>query len=246
MPYPDNPKRRTPVAVLLRASMLVAAPFAVAACSSTMQSSDKPMLAAAAAPDPAYVSMYGAINDNGTIIPAVDVSKIDKRNLRQVVDYETDEPVGTVVVDPHARFLYLVMENGKALRYGVGVAKTGLEFEGEADISRKASWPGWTPTQNMIKREPERYGPLAGGMEGGLKNPLGARALYLYQNGEDTLYRIHGTTEPWSIGKSVSSGSIRLFNQDIVDLHSRVPKGSRMVVLNAEQSGKGEINNEPS
>lgn len=246
MPYPDYPKRRTPVAVLLRVSMLIAAPFVVAACSPTMQSSDKPVLAAAPAPDPAYVSMYGAINDNGTIIPAVDVSKIDKRNLRQVVDYKTDEPVGTVVVDPYARFLYLVMENGKALRYGVGVAKAGLEFEGEADISRKASWPGWTPTQNMIKREPARYGPLAGGVEGGLKNPLGARALYLYQNGDDTLYRIHGTTEPWSIGKSVSSGCIRLFNQDIVDLHSRVPKGSRMVVLNAEQSGQGVINNEPS
>ena len=226
--------------------MLVAAPFAVAACSPTMQLSDKPVLAAAPAPDPAYVSMYGAINDNGTIIPAVDVSKIDKRNLRQVVDYETDEPVGTVVVDPHARFLYLVMPNGKAMRYGVGVAKAGLEFEGEADISRKAAWPSWTPTQNMIEREPERYAPLASGVEGGLKNPLGARALYLYQNGEDTLYRIHGTTEPWSIGKSVSSGCIRLFNQDIVDLHSRVPKGSRVVVLDAAQSGKGEIKNEPS
>lgn len=247
MPYRDYPKRRTPVAVLLRVSMLVAAPFAVAACSPTMQSSDKPVLAAAApAPAPAYVSMYGAINDNGTIIPAVDVSKIDKRNLRQVVDYETDEPVGTVVVDPHARFLYLVMPNGKAMRYGVGVAKAGLEFEGEADISRKAAWPSWTPTQNMIEREPERYAPLAGGVEGGLKNPLGARALYLYQNGEDTLYRIHGTTEPWSIGKSVSSGCIRLFNQDIIDLHSRVPKGSRVVVLDAAQSGKGEIKNEPS
>jgi len=158
-----------------------------------------------------------------------------------LVDYQTKEPPGTIVVDPHARFLYLVMENGKAMRYGVGVAKAGLEFVGEADIARKAQWPGWTPTQDMIKRDPERYEPLAKGLPGGLKNPLGARALYLYKGGQDTLYRIHGTNEPWSIGKSVSSGCIRMLNQDIIDLHSRVPKGSRVVVLGPEQSGKGEI-----
>ncbi|MDR6759179.1 lipoprotein-anchoring transpeptidase ErfK/SrfK [Mycoplana sp. BE70] len=191
--------------------------------------------------DPNVQSMYAAVQDGDTVVPAVDVSKMDPQNIRQVVDYRTKYPPGTIVVDPHARFLYLVMEGGKAMRYGVGVAKAGLEFEGEADIARKGRWPGWVPTPNMIARNPERYGPLAGGMEGGLRNPLGARALYLYKNGQDTLYRIHGTNEPWSIGKSVSSGCIRLLNQDIIDLHRRVPKGSRVVVLGPNQSAQGEI-----
>jgi lipoprotein-anchoring transpeptidase ErfK/SrfK len=230
-----HPNRR---ALLARIFLVAAAPLLATACSTTSPVTEPK---AALTPDPGYVSMYAAIDDNGTLIPAVDVSKMKKSNLRQVVDYSTKEPVGTIVVDPHARYLYLVMEGGKAMRYGVGVAKSGLEYEGDASILRKASWPGWTPTPNMIKREPERYGKLAGGMEGGLKNPLGARALYLYKNGQDTLYRIHGTNEPWSIGKSVSSGCIRLLNQDIVDLHKRVPRGSRVVVLGPEQSGKGEI-----
>ncbi len=177
--------------------------------------------------------LYAEIDDNGTIIPAIDVSQIDRRNLRQLVDYDTRETPGTVVVDPRARFLYLVMPGGKAMRYGVGVAKAGLAFEGRASVGRKATWPGWTPTSAMIKREPARYGPYARGLQGGLSNPLGARALYLYKDGTDTLYRIHGTTEPWSIGKRVSSGCVRLFNQDIMDLFSRVPTGSRVVVLGA-------------
>lgn len=228
------------IAAIARPVVIAMTALAVAACSSTAGLPERSAAEAPSAPDPAYVQMYSAVNDDGTVVPAIDVSKIDERNLRQIVDYETDEPVGTIVVDPYARFLYLVMENGKAMRYGVGVAKAGMEFEGEADIARKAEWPSWTPTQNMIRREPERYGPLADGLEGGLHNPLGARALYLYKNGRDTLYRIHGTTEPWSIGKSVSSGCIRLFNQDIIDLHKRVPKGTRVVVLDAQQSGKGE------
>ncbi|MBS7737206.1 L,D-transpeptidase [Chelatococcus composti] len=163
----------------------------------------------------AHSNPYGEINDNGTIIPAVDTAKIDPRYLCQIVDYQTDGPVGTIIVDPQNRFLYLVMEGGKAMRHGVGVAKAGLEFEGQADILRKAAWPGWVPTPDMIKREPERYGPYAKGLDGGLHNPLGARALYLYKDGKDTLYRIHGTNEPWSIGKPVSSGCIRLLNHDV-------------------------------
>ncbi|KRA61958.1 MULTISPECIES: L,D-transpeptidase [Rhizobiaceae] len=191
--------------------------------------------------DTSLASMYAPIKDGDETIPGVDVSKMDPKNVRQVVDYKTGYSAGTIVVDPHSRFLYLVMEGGKAMRYGVGVAKAGMEFEGEADISRKAQWPGWVPTQNMIQRDPERYGPLASGLEGGIKNPLGARALYLYQGGKDTLYRIHGTNEPWSIGKSVSSGCIRLLNHDIIDLHRRVPKGSKVVVLGPTESGKGEV-----
>ena len=186
-------------------------------------------------------SMYAPIQDGEETVPGIDVSKMDPKNVRQVVDYKTGYPPGTIVVDPYARFLYLVMENGKAMRYGVGVAKAGMEFKGEADIARKAQWPGWVPTQDMIRRQPERYGPLASGLEGGVRNPLGARALYLYQGGKDTLYRIHGTNEPWTIGKSVSSGCIRLMNQDIIDLYRRAPKGSKVVVLGPEQSGKGEM-----
>ncbi|MCY1666357.1 L,D-transpeptidase [Rhizobium sp. SL86] len=191
--------------------------------------------------DPAVQAMYGPVTDGEEKVPPVDTSKMDPKNVRQIVNYRTPYPPGTIVVDPHARFLYLVMENNKAMRYGVGVAKAGLAFEGEAVIERKGRWPGWVPTPDMIRREPARYGPLAKGMPGGINNPLGARALYLYKNGEDTLYRIHGTNEAWSIGKSVSSGCIRLLNQDIIDLHSRVPEGSKVVVLGPEQSGKGEF-----
>jgi len=191
-------------------------------------------------PDPARVKMYSERQDHGYTVPGVDVAKIDPKYLRQLVDYDTDQPAGTIVVDSYNRFLYLVMQHGKAMRYGVGVAKAGLEFEGTATIARKAAWPHWTPTPDMIKREPERYGPLAKGMEGGTKNPLGARALYLFKDGKDTLYRLHGTTEPWSIGKSVSSGCIRLLDQDIMDLYQRVPRGSRVVVLGPDGKSQGE------
>jgi lipoprotein-anchoring transpeptidase ErfK/SrfK len=152
------------------------------------------------------------------------------------VTYVTHERPGTIVIDTAARHLYLVLENGMALRYGIGVGKEGLEFEGSARVGRKAQWPRWTPTKDMIAREPERYGAVAGGVEPGLDNPLGPRALYLYQGDRDTLFRIHGTSEPWSIGKAVSSGCIRLFNQDIIDLHARVPTDTPVVVL---QDGAG-------
>ena len=175
--------------------------------------------------------MYGAVLDDGWTIPAV--TKIESRNIRQVVDNPTGQPAGTIVVDPRARFLYLVMEGGKAMRYGVGVGQEGMDYQGEAVIARKATWPRWTPTPDMIARNPDRYEKWAGGMDGGLGNPLGARALYLYQGGQDTLYRIHGTNEPWSIGQAVSSGCIRMLNQDAIDLYQRVPDGTRVVVLPA-------------
>jgi lipoprotein-anchoring transpeptidase ErfK/SrfK len=166
-------------------------------------------------------------------IAAMDLRRVDPQWWRQEVAYPTSEPVGTIVVDTPARFLYLVLEGGRALRYGIGVGKTeALVFRGTATIGRKAQWPRWTPTQSMIKREPDRYGPYAGGMEGGPTNPLGPRALYLYKNGQDTLFRMHGTTEPYTIGTNVSSGCIRLMNQDILDLYARVPTGTRVVVIN--------------
>lgn len=182
--------------------------------------------------DPAYAAMYSEIDDGGVTVPAVDLSGVDPRFLRQVVDYRTKEPPGTIVVDPKSRFLYLVQPNGKAIRYGVGVGKEGLEYKGKgpATVARKAAWPRWTPTPDMIRRD-RRNARWASGMGGGLSNPLGARALYLYEGGRDTLYRIHGTNEPQSIGGAVSSGCIRMVNQDIIDLHRRVPAGSRVVVL---------------
>lgn len=149
---------------------------------------------------------------------------------RQLVQYDTPERVGTVIVDPHNHFLYLVMEAGMALRYGVGVGRDGFEWQGASRIARKASWPTWTPPRTMIQRQPE-LAIYAGGMPGGPDNPLGARALYLYDGPVDTLYRIHGTHEPWSIGTSVSSGCIRLLNYEVIDLYQRVPVGARVIVL---------------
>jgi lipoprotein-anchoring transpeptidase ErfK/SrfK len=203
-------------------------PAALAAC--TTDSIPAP-IAMMRMVNPDAVQRYAVPPGERFEVDAVDLSEMDPKNLRQLVDYRTTQPPGTVVVDPHKRFLYLVMENGKAVRYGVGVGKAGLEFRGTATIQDKKEWPHWTPTQDMMRREPARYQPWAKGMDGGAKNPLGARALYLFKDGKDTLYRIHGTTEPSSIGKAVSSGCIRMLNQDVIDLYNRVPKGAKVVVL---------------
>jgi lipoprotein-anchoring transpeptidase ErfK/SrfK len=177
--------------------------------------------------------MYGEVIGEPHRIAAMDLRRVDPQWWRQEVPYPTTERPGTLVVDTPARFLYLVLEGGRALRYGIGVGKSeALVFRGTATVGRKAEWPRWTPTKSMIAREPDRYGPHAGGMEGGEINPLGARALYLYKNGRDTLFRIHGTTEPYTIGTNVSSGCIRLMNQDILDLYARVPVGAKVVVIN--------------
>ncbi len=206
-------------------------PVALAACVSTQTPPQQAMRRI----DPAYAAMYGPRLDEPHPLPATDISEVDPRFLRREVAYYGREEPGTIVVDTTARYLYLVREGGRAIRYGIGVGKEGLAWSGRARVGRKAAWPRWTPTPAMIRREPERNAKWAGGMEGGLDNPLGARALYLYDNGVDTMYRIHGTTEPWSIGQSVSSGCIRMFNQDIIDLHSRVPVGSPVVVLRGQR-----------
>jgi lipoprotein-anchoring transpeptidase ErfK/SrfK len=140
-------------------------------------------------------------------------------------------PVGTLVVDPRNRFLYLVEKPGVARRYGVGVGRAGLAFRGRAIVGRKAKWPRWTPTKNMIRRQPGKYARFANGVAGGPRNPLGARALYLFKNGRDTMYRIHGTTQPRSIGRAVSNGCIRMLNGHVKDLYERVPKGANVIVL---------------
>lgn len=174
---------------------------------------------------------YGEVVGEPFHVPAVSLEDLRPRNLRQRVDYPTAHQPGTLIVDPANRFLFLVQEHGKALRYGVGVGREGLEFTGSATVERKAQWPRWTPTPDMIKREPARYAKWTGGMAGGNTNPLGARALYLFKDGRDTLYRIHGTNEPETIGKAVSSGCIRMMNQDVIDLYNRIPKGSKVIVM---------------
>ncbi|GBD49245.1 L,D-transpeptidase [Methylopila sp. Yamaguchi] len=191
--------------------------------------------------DPADIARYGARPDELYPLPATDISRVNRKWLRQAVAYDGYETPGTIVIDTQARFLYLVQEGGAALRYGIGVGKEGLAFEGSARVGRKAKWPRWTPTPDMIAREPERYGPYAGGMAPGLDNPLGPRALYLFQGNRDTLFRIHGTTEPLSIGRAVSSGCIRLFSQDIIDLYDRVPTDTPVVVIQ-----DGEIDRRPA
>lgn len=150
--------------------------------------------------------------------------------LPQRVRFRGYKP-GTIVVDPRSRFLYLVQRGGYARRYGIGVGRAGLAFRGTGTIRRKAKWPRWTPTKNMIRREPDKYLRYANGVAGGPGNPLGSRALYLYRNGRDTLYRIHGTTQPSSIGRAVSSGCIRMLNEHVADLYARVPIGTKVVVL---------------
>ncbi len=156
--------------------------------------------------------------------------KLNPKYEPQTVKY-TGYSVGTLVVDPRNRFLYLIVKPGYARRYGVGVGRAGLAFRGNAIIGRKAKWPRWTPTKNMIKRQPGKYARFANGVPGGPRNPLGARALYLFRNGRDTMYRIHGTTQPSSIGRAVSNGCIRMLNGHVKDLYTRVPRGSRVVVL---------------
>jgi lipoprotein-anchoring transpeptidase ErfK/SrfK len=183
-----------------------------------------PTSALAAAPS--YFA--GTAVDNNVTYKKTNFAKIDKKWHRQVVKYFSNEPVGTVVVDTHHHFLYLIMENKTAIRYGVGVGREGFKWYGRATIDRKSLWPRWTPPPEMIKRHPE----LPAFVEGGSpKNPLGPRAMYLHRDGADTGYRFHGTLEPWSIGKDASSGCIRMFNEDAIDLYQRCPIGTAVQVL---------------
>ena len=188
-----------------------------------------------AEPEPgfgAYEEMYAARVDEGYELPAIPIGKVNRRFLRQIVQDPTGEPAGTVVVDVSNHFLYLVRGGGEAIRYGVGLGRAGFEWSGRAVIQWKRKWPTWTPPDAMIGRQPEleKWSVRNGGMPPGLNNPLGARALYIFQNNEDTLYRVHGSPEWWTIGKSVSSGCVRMMNQDVMDLYDRVPNKSPILV----------------
>ncbi len=180
-----------------------------------------------------YRRLYGPITNEPFPLPAVNLQQVKPQYFRRPVRNETGQPPGTVVVDTRNFYLYWTQPDGTAMRYGVGLGREGFEWSGRGVIQYKREWPKWTPPDEMIEREPElaKWSADNGGMPPGLENPLGARALYIFQDGQDTLYRIHGSPEAFSIGKAVSSGCVRLLNQDAIDLHRRVPNKSEIVVM---------------
>ena len=169
----------------------------------------------------------GIIPDQPHDIDVVDILRVPPEFRRQVVPYTGDQPPGTIVVDKARRQLLWIEKNRQALRFGIAIGRQGTSLVGTSVVGRKAVWPAWTPTPNMREKDPN----LPATMPGGPKNPLGARALYLFDGGKDTLYRIHGTNQPWSIGKAASAGCVRMLNQHIYELYALVPVGTRVVVL---------------
>jgi lipoprotein-anchoring transpeptidase ErfK/SrfK len=176
--------------------------------------------------------LYAMAPDEKFPIPAVDVSKIDPKYYRRTVHYDSNESPGTIVVDPANYYVYRIEGDGNATRYGANVGRDGFRWSGDAYVGRKAEWPIWTPPKEMIQRRPEAA-QYAGGMPAGLDNPLGARVLYLYQNGVYTLYTIYSTSDPETIGTSITSGCTGLLSQDMIDLYSRTPVKTKVVVLPA-------------
>jgi lipoprotein-anchoring transpeptidase ErfK/SrfK len=220
------------VSRISRRAFVAGLPLFLAACQTAggPVASSKPATGIASGPE---INGYGAITTEPFPIAAINTKQVDPRFLRQTVSNPTGERAGVIVVDTANKFLYLTQEGGTAMRYGVGVGREGFAWAGRAIIDRKQEWPKWHPPKEMMERDPEAA-KWPEGMPGGIGNPLGPRALYLAQNGKDTYFRIHGTTQPKSIGQAMSSGCIRLFNQDIMDLYNRVPIGTEVVV---NQSG---------
>lgn len=208
----------------------------LAGCSSTGQQQVPPRLAAErlrVSQQASFNNQYGAVLDEPFAIPAVDLSRVKPQFWRRPVPNTTGEVPGTVVVDTKSFHLYWIMDDGNAMRYGVGLGRAGFAWSGRARIAWKKAWPKWTPPAEMIARQPEleKWSAQNGGHPPGIDNPLGARALYIFEGNQDTLYRIHGSPEISSIGKAVSSGCVRLMNQDIIDLYNRVPNDTPIVVL---------------
>jgi lipoprotein-anchoring transpeptidase ErfK/SrfK len=178
---------------------------------------------APAVPSPAPANTHSYVATLGSPAADVEPAAPPEEFRRQEVSYDGRERPGTIIIDTPNKFLFLVQPGGRAVRYGIGVGRPGFEWSGVKTISRKAEWPGWTPPEQMMLRRPD----LPSHMDGGPGNPLGARALYL----GSSLYRIHGTNEPWTIGRNVSSGCIRMMNDDVIDLYNRVPVGTRVIVI---------------
>jgi len=175
-------------------------------------------------------ALYGPVPDKKFPIPALDVSKVDPKYYRRTVRYDSKEAPGTIIVDPGHYYVYRIQGDGNATRYGANVGREGFLWSGEAYVGRKAEWPTWTPPKEMIKRQPE-VAKYAGGMPGGLENPLGARTLYLYQNGVYTLYTIYSSSVPETIGTNLTSGCTGLLTQDMIDLYDRTPVKTKVIVL---------------
>ncbi len=188
-----------------------------------------------------WASSYAARSDGGFNLPAIPWEKVPEQFRRQIVSNTTGEGPGKLVVQTRNHYLFYTLPRGRAVRYGVGLGREGFEWSGTGYIKRKAAWPRWHPPEEMIAREPklEEYRTTynkatdtwEGGMDPGLYNPLGARAHYIFQGEVDTQYRLHGSPEWASIGKSVSSGCVRLINQDVIDLYNRVPEGTEVIVV---------------
>ncbi|MFM8608509.1 MAG: L,D-transpeptidase [Hyphomicrobiales bacterium] len=181
-------------------------------------------------PDDADQWYVGSIPDEPYDIPKIDRSRLRADLRRETVSAPEDMPANTIVVDIDNRHLFFYPGDGTAIRYGIGVGRRGFSWQGNASVGRKGVWPDWIPTQTMRALIPN----LPASMEGGLDSPLGARALYLYKNGQDILFRIHGTNEPWTIGEQVSSGCIRMLNEDVADLYNRVEIGAKVILRNSK------------
>ena len=214
------------------------ATLALAGCSSTTESAsveDKAVPGPTVQTAQIFDDAYGVTTDAGYSLPAIPIQKVKPQFRRQVVSYETTERPGTIIVNTRERFLYYILPGGKAMRYGIGVGKQGFAWEGTAYVAWKQEWPTWHPPKEMAERKPEVAKYVEEGMGPGLSNPLGARAMYLFnEKGQDTLFRLHGTPEWASIGTAASSGCIRLMNQDVIDLYSRVRPGkttSKVIVI---------------
>ena len=176
--------------------------------------------------------IYGPVPDEKFPIPAVDISKVDPKYFRQTVKYDSSEAVGTIIVDPKNYFVYRIEGDGNATRYGANVGRQGFLWSGEAYVGRKAEWPIWTPPPEMIKRQPEAA-QYAKGMAPGLDNPLGARVLYLYQDGRYTEFTLYSTSDPDTIGTNLTSGCTGLLSQDMIDLYDKTPVKTKVIVLSA-------------
>jgi lipoprotein-anchoring transpeptidase ErfK/SrfK len=216
-----------------RTSMIASGLLAMLALSGCSTTSDTKQVAAVRTQTNAIFSdSYGAVTDAGYALPAIPISRMDKKFYRQIVDFDTKERPGTIIVNTRERFLYYILPGGKAVRYGIGVGKQGFAWAGEAYVAWKQEWPTWHPPKEMAERKPDVARYVENGMGPGLSNPLGARAMYLFNDkGQDTLFRLHGTPEWASIGTAASSGCIRMINQDVIDLYSRVRPGRETKVV---------------
>jgi lipoprotein-anchoring transpeptidase ErfK/SrfK len=219
--------RQMSLSILGKATALLAL-VALAACVDPMTGASSSTQALPKVDENVYVASM----DSGIAIPALPVEEIPASHRRQIVKYETDQPVGTIIINPATRLLYYVVGPNKAIRYGISVGRAGFEWSGEAIVADKKPWPTWTPPKEMIARDP-KLAKWEKGQPGGPTNPLGARAIYLTSGGKDYGYRIHGTPEWKSIGRNASSGCIRMINQDVIDLYGRLQGGEKVVVLTA-------------